>query len=310
MTSLDIESNYFRVNLFNGVSLAYIDCAGDSPLVGRRGGTIVLLHGFPQTSYQFRKVIPLLSSAGYRVLAPDYRGAGESSKPSNGFSKAVMAADVIALLDHLEIDDPVHVVGHDVGGLIAFVLATRWPERVASACFGECFLPGTEVCRDQLTSDPVSYFHFAFHGVSNLPEALIQGREKLYIDFFINKLCYRIGAFSPPQIERYTHAYSQPGSLRCAFELFRAHEKDADDTREWMAQNGKCNLPCMVFSGEYSSYGECAESMAEEVVEKSHLTTAIVRNSGHFVAEENPTEFSQIVLEFVWRQGGEHLPTY
>jgi pimeloyl-ACP methyl ester carboxylesterase len=269
-----------------------------------------MLHGFPQTSYQFRKVIPLLSSAGYRVLAPDYRGAGESSKPSNEFTKAIMAADIIALLDHLEIDEPVHVVGHDVGGLIAFVLATRWPERVASACFGECFLPGTEVCQEQLKNDPVNYFHFAFHRVSNLPEALVQGREKLYIDFFINKHCHRIGAFSPAHIERYTHAYSQPGSLRCAFELFRAHEKDVDDTSEWVAQHGKCNLPCMVFSGEYSSYSEYAESMALEVVEKSHLTTATVRDSGHFVAEENPSEFSQIVLKFIWRQGRENLPTY
>lgn len=132
MVNVDIDSHYFRVNLYNGISLAYIDRTPSSPPDTKVKGTIVLIHGFPQCSYQWRTVIPLLLSAGYRVIAPDYRGAGESSKPNESFTKAMMAADIIMLLDHLGLTEAVHVVGHDIGGIIAFALALRWPERVST----------------------------------------------------------------------------------------------------------------------------------------------------------------------------------
>ncbi|KAK3681840.1 hypothetical protein LTR37_020844 [Vermiconidia calcicola] len=293
MDGANIESNYFRVNLFNGVCIAYIDCNIDISHEMKPKGTVVLIHGFPETSWAFRKVVPPIANAGYRVIAPDYRGAGESSKPSGGFTKAIMAADIIALLDHLDIDERVHVIGHDIGGIIAFVLASRWPERVISACLSECLLPGSNTYTNQLAENPVEYFHFNFHCVDNLPEALIIGREKLYIDYFINRRCYRIGAFPPDVITRYAHALSQPGALRCALDLYRSLDKDAEDTREWVSQHGKCQVPCMVLSGEHSSYGQHAERMALEVVDKPYLTSTIVKGSGHFIPEENSSGFSE-----------------
>ena len=299
MSDIDTASNYYRVHLFNGVSLAFIDCSPDISRAQRPGQTIVLIHGFPQTSYQYRKVIPTLVDAGYRVIAPDYRGAGESSKPTNGFTKAIMAADIVALLDHLDINAQVHVVGHDIGGIIAYMLASRWPERVASACFCECLLPGTATYSTQLIENPVKYFHFQFHCVANLPEVLIQGREKTYIDFFINQFCYRIGAFSPQHLQRYTTSYSQPGSLRCALNLYRTLEQDSEDIVEWIAQNGRCNVRCMVMSGEFSNHGERLADMARELVDDASLTSAIIGGSGHFVAEENPTEFCKTILTFI-----------
>ena len=82
-------------------------------------GTVLLIHGFPETSYQFRKVIPSLASAGYRVLAPDYRGAGYSSKPPSGYTKKEIATDLHTLVTkHLGIKEKVHVVGHDIGGYV------------------------------------------------------------------------------------------------------------------------------------------------------------------------------------------------
>lgn len=138
----DIGSKYFRVNLYNGVNLAFLDCANDTDQDVEFKGTFLLIHGYPETCYQWRAVIPKLTQRGYRVLAPDYRGAGESSKPNHGFTKASMAADLTMLLDHTGIDEPVHVVGHNTGAIIGFTLASRWPERVASLSMSECLLPG------------------------------------------------------------------------------------------------------------------------------------------------------------------------
>lgn len=129
------------------VHIAYIDCPSKSKKSEQ--GVILLVHGFPQTSYQFRYVINPLAAAGYRVLAPDYRGAGASSKPATGFTKAVMARDLVRLLNALEIHEPVHVIGHDIGGMIAFAMAAKHPSRVASVNWGECPLPGTSVYAEE-----------------------------------------------------------------------------------------------------------------------------------------------------------------
>jgi alpha-beta hydrolase superfamily lysophospholipase len=124
------------------VRIAFVDHPSSSSHAPPKA-TILLIHGFPQTSYQFHHVLPLLAEKGYRCIAPDYRGAGRSSKHHTDSRKTTMAADMVALLDRLAITEPIHVVGHDIGGMVAFALASRHPERVRSVCWGECPLSGT-----------------------------------------------------------------------------------------------------------------------------------------------------------------------
>lgn len=96
-----------------GIKIHYVSCK--PPPDEQKKGTILLIHGFPQTWYQFRRVITPISNAGYHVIVPDYRGAGESTKPSQEqavFTKAVMAEDLHLLLtQHLNITEKVHIVG-------------------------------------------------------------------------------------------------------------------------------------------------------------------------------------------------------
>lgn len=162
------------------VRIAYLDHPASSTDSSPKA-VILLLHGFPQTSHQFRHVLPVLAKEGYRCIAPDYRGAGRSSTSHHDFRKTTMAADMLALLDKLDITEPVHVVGHDIGGMIAFALASRHPQRVKSVCWGECPLPGTSAYRQSRTEDAVQFFNFIFHSVSDLPEALVAGREREYM---------------------------------------------------------------------------------------------------------------------------------
>ncbi|KAJ9625590.1 hypothetical protein H2203_004349 [Taxawa tesnikishii (nom. ined.)] len=237
------------------VRIHYIEC---EPLATQEcKGTIVLLHGFPQTSYQFRHVIRPLAETGYRVIAPDYRGAGRSSKPSNGFTKAQMAEDVYHLVfRHLKLDEEskIHLVGHDIGGMIAHAFAFRYPGRVASIVWGECPLPGTaSYYRDK---GLVQQFHFMFHAVPDLPEALVSGRERIYLAHFFDKISYNAAAISDADLDHYVLSYSQPGALRCAFAVYAAFEDDAKWNKEWLARNGRSSVPALALSGDRSRHAE------------------------------------------------------
>jgi pimeloyl-ACP methyl ester carboxylesterase len=279
------------------IRLAYIDCP--PPYPPDQESIILLLHGFPQTSHQFRHVITPLAAAGYRVIAPDYRGAGASSKPASGFTKSAMAEDILMLLDCLGIDDPIHLVGHDIGGMIAYAFASRYHSRVMSVVWGECPLPGTVVYHTNKTTRAVQQFHFIFHSVLDLPEALVAGRERIYLDHFFSKLIYNAAAISSADLDHYSEMYSQPGAMRCALEVYRAFEIDAQENRHWIDTNGKSKVPAMALSGDKSAHKDEALEMFSEVHEQGIFEVAVVEEAGHYIAEENPEGFTSEVLRFV-----------
>ncbi|KAF2877051.1 soluble epoxide hydrolase [Massariosphaeria phaeospora] len=281
------------------IRINYIDCP-PPPSKGYRGA-ILLIHGFPQTSYQFRHVIIPLSDAGYRVIVPDYRGAGLSSKPGSGYEKSQMAEDLHYLLHHnLKIQEKVHVVGHDIGGMIAFAYVSRYAEIVASVIWGECPLPGTELY-EQIKGTP-DVFHFVFHQILDLPEALIAGREREYCKHFYDKQTYNSAAISPADLEHYALAYSQPGAMRAALGTYRAFEQDAKENREWLSAHGKVKVPSMGMVGKEFLFGPHIEKMLEETTEGAEVF--VVEGSGHYIAEENPKAFIDGVLEFVGKHSG------
>ena len=279
------------------LQLSYLD---QPPQPGKNTlGTILLLHGFPQTAHQFRHIIPHLAKAGYRCIAPDYRGAGRSSKAVSDFRKSTMAADMFALLEALEISEPVHVVGHDIGGMIAYNLASIFPDRVESVCWGECPLPGTRAYEVDRKEHAVDFFHFIFHSVPDLPEALVEGKERIYVSHFLNKITYNFNAFSEADIDFYARAYAQPGAMRCAFGVYRAFEVDAAENRERVAEHGKCGVRSLILTGEHSRHRAEAEEMALEVTEEEKLTVEVIGEACHYLAEENPEGFADAVLRFV-----------
>ncbi|KAI1073393.1 soluble epoxide hydrolase [Whalleya microplaca] len=282
--------------------IAYIDCP--SKTTSPQRGVILLIHGFPQTSYQFRHVIGPLAQAGYRVLAPDYRGAGASSKPASGFTKFGMARDLVRLLTILEIHEPVHVVGHDIGGMVAFAMAAKHPSRVASVNWGECPLPGTSVYTEDRTTHAVQQFHFIFHSVPDLPLALVAGRERIYLSHFFQKIIYNTAAIQPEDLDHYVRAYEQPGAMRCAFEVYRAFEQDAKDFKEWVSDYGKLGVPALCLSGAKSRHLENARRMFAEVHQEGTYKIASVPDSAHYIAEENPEGFVSETLRFI-----EKVPT-
>jgi pimeloyl-ACP methyl ester carboxylesterase len=206
-----------------------------------------------------------------------------------------MAEDLhILIQSHFGIKEKIHVVGHDIGGMIAFAYVSRYPKDVRSVIWGECPLPGTS-CYENVKGTP-DVFHFVFHRVPDLPEFLIAGKEREYLKHFFDKISYNSAAISPADLEHYALAYSQPGAIRAGLEVYRAFEKDAEENRSWVAEHGKVKVPSLLMNGREFMLAQSAASMAEEYHEGAHVLT--VEDSAHYIAEENPEGFVKGVLEF------------
>lgn len=260
-------------------------------------GTVLLIHGFPQTAYQFRHVITPISDAGYTVIAPDLRGGGGSSKPWSGYDKHTLAGDMHALVASvLKIDSKIHVVGHDIGAMVAHAYATRYPDETASVCWGEAPLPGSDAFAFRRGSP--GGWHYTFHAVPDLPELLVEGKEKIYLKHFYDRLSQNPDAINNDDLVVYAQAYAQPGALRCGFNWYRAFDEDGARNEKWLKDNGQCPVRCLALWGASSYIGEVG---AEEMAGRYYASVQYrsVKGSGHWIAEENPKGFVESVLGWV-----------
>jgi len=289
--------------LATGVRMHYHDC-------GEGEDALVLLHGYPQTSWQWRHVLGPLAAAGYRVIAPDYRGAGSSSRPRRdpgmpadlrgdgplprgGYTKREMAEDVRLLLhDHLGLARPAFVLGHDIGSMVATAYAFRHRDDVRALGYGEATQPGTTVF-ERMKSSPVEW-HFTFHNVLDLPEMLVAGRERLYLQYFFDRHAAKPTAIDT---EAYAAAYEQAGAMRAGFDLYRAFADDADDIRTALREGGKLSIPCLGMYGQASlAHAKQTEEIGRELADD--VTVDGIPDAGHWIAEENPAAMVESLLRF------------
>ncbi|KAJ7144643.1 microsomal epoxide hydrolase [Mycena epipterygia] len=279
-------------------SIEYIDCPPPSPTCK---GIILLLHGFPQSSYQFRHVVQPLADAGYRVIVPDYSGRAASyAERGKKLEIAEALRDFLISLDI--INQPLHIVGLDIGGMVAHAFILAYPELVTSIIWGECPIPGTKEMEEQFGT--VRQFHFQFHAVPDLPEALVQGREKIYLQHFFSKLIHKKGAISEADLNHYAAFYQQPNVLRRAFRLYAAFPDDGRDMKErlWAKGDRIGSVPCLLLNGKHSPHAHDTPDMASQLY--ADFEVVEVPDAGHYIAEENPDAFVDIVLQFVGKHVG------
>jgi pimeloyl-ACP methyl ester carboxylesterase len=201
-----------RYSKLSQVKLHYLE-EGD-------GDVVVLLHGWPHTSYSWRHVIPRLSLK-YRVIAPDMRGLGDSSRPAVGYDNGTVAGDVIELLDSHGVHE-FSLVGHDWGGPVAFAATLLARDRVKKLALVDTVLAGDG--RSAGSGQGGARWHHLFHRTPDLPEALTAGREAAYLAWFYDEYSERPGAVRPDDLAEYVRCYSQPGAMRCGFEYYRTLE--------------------------------------------------------------------------------------
>jgi pimeloyl-ACP methyl ester carboxylesterase len=275
-----------------GVRLHYV-AAG----AGER--TAVLLHGFPQTWWEWRRIIPPLVAARFRVVAPDYRGAGHSWRPAGGYDKRTMAGDIRRLVrDHLGVTTPIALVGHDIGLMVAYAYAQAYRDEVSHLTVVDAPLPGTTAF-DRLRTDP-RVWHFAFQGATgarDVAELLVAGRERAYLRAFFDARTADPSAVGPKDFAHYVAAYEAPGAMRAGFELYRAFDQDAADNRAALAQHGKLTIPVLAVGGMVSNSGALVEGMMREVAED--VAGVRIAGTAHWVPEENPAAFTAALFDFL-----------
>ncbi len=270
-------------------------------VTGEAKRTIVLLHGYPQTWWEWRHVIGPLVRAGWRVIAPDYRGAGGSSKPNTGYDKRTMAADLFKLLhEHLGVSGQITLVGHDIGMMVAYAFASQYPKLVDKLILMEAPLPGTAVYDATVAStklNDTTMWHFFFHNAqNNLAESLTAGRERLYLQHFYERLAFDQNAITAADLDLYASHYSAAGAMRAGFELYRAFDRDGEDNRAALKKSGRLTMPVLALGGTSSFFLPIAKAMLAEVAK--HVTVTGIPNAGHWIAEENPKALLDELLRF------------
>lgn len=271
--------------LVDGVRVNFNACGTGFP--------VLLLHGWPQTSYAWRKVLPLLSEK-YQLVTPDMPGFGASSKPASGYEKKTIARYLAALMEKLG-HEKYFVVGHDMGGQVAYPLAATNRQTVAGLVFMESGLPGfgQEKAMDVAAGGS---WHFGFNMAGDISETLVREREIEFLSF----LFYRdkVGVVSSQSIldsdiEYYARALRRPGGLRSSFAYYRALFQDAKDNVDL----GKTplDMPVLAISAERGYVGG-AEATMRRVA--THLEAVTITESGHYVPEEQPEQLAAALHAF------------
>jgi pimeloyl-ACP methyl ester carboxylesterase len=264
-----------RKDKVNGISLHSV--------VGGAGPAVLFLHGWPQTWWEWRHVMSVLGD-GYTVIAVDLRGYGDSERPApeKGYDAATMCADLVGLLDTLDVPSA-KVVGHDLGGLVAYALARLHPGRVDRLALLDTPLPllGIEVPAWRAIEQRL--WHQRFHRVPFLPETLIAGRERLYLSWHFAQTIQNVGAITSDDLDEYVRCYSQAGGLAASFAFGRAIETSAEQVRA--AAGDKMSIPLLFFGGAKSLAGAFKDHL-ENIATDSRLL--VVPDSGHWMPEENP----------------------
>jgi len=274
----------------HGVRLHYL-------IVGE-GDPVVLLHGYAQTSHMWRPLMTELART-HTVIAPDLRGIGQSSIPADGYTKAVMAQDIYALVHSLG-SPRIRLVGHDIGLMVAYAYAAQYPSEVDRIVLMDAFLPGVGNWRDVWLLRDLWHFHF----YGETPLALVTGRERIYFEHFWNDFAADRTRSVPEGDRRiYTDAYTRPGGMRAGFEIFRAFERDAQDFARF-AQT-PLPMPMLVLTGEKAS--------GDFLIEQGRLVATtvegvVVGNSGHWLMEEAPGQVIPKLVSFISKKEKESPP--
>ncbi|WP_067814202.1 alpha/beta fold hydrolase [Actinomadura kijaniata] len=278
----------------NGIRLHYVE--------GGQGDPLVLLGGWPQTWWQFNKVMPALAR-DHRVIAVDLRGMGGSDKPETGYDKKTMARDIYELVRHLG-HDRVYVAGHDIGAMVAQSMAANHPEAVKKLALldvhhpDETFTgltllpqPDQHVDGDLTAGSRVYLWWFAFNQVRGLPEKLLAGRERDWIDALFDSMLLDPRSIGDRDRDLYARAYSSPDAVRAGNAWYQTFMQDIEDGKN----HGPLSMPVLALGGDHSNHSFLASVLPGKGTD---VRVEAIKDSGHYLPEEQPEAVVRSLTEF------------
>ncbi|SCK13445.1 Pimeloyl-ACP methyl ester carboxylesterase [Variovorax sp. HW608] len=256
--------------------------------IGGSGPAVVLIHGFGDTGDMWAPLAAALAK-DHLVVVPDLRGMGLSSKPAGGYEKKNQAADIRAVLDKLGIDKA-DIVGHDIGTMVAYAYAARYPDKTTRLVVMDAPVPGIPPW-DQIVRSP-ALWHFDFGGKDAL--RLVKGRERIYLDRFWNDFAADPAKVNEGTRAHYARLYAAPGAMQASFAQFQSIRKDVDDNAESMKT--KLPMPVLAIGGE-KSFGAMEAVVMRNAA--TNVTELVVPGSGHWLMEEAPSATIKAVKQFL-----------
>jgi pimeloyl-ACP methyl ester carboxylesterase len=261
-------------------------------VIGGDGPPLLLVHGWPETWYAWRMLMPALAR-DFEVIAVDQRGMGLSDKPAGGYDTGTQARDLIGLMDALG-HERFAVVGHDTGFAISYALAADHPDRVERVALLEIpGSPGTVTAPPLFLPGPLNdrLWHLGFNRIEKLNEQLVAGREDVFYRWEFDAAAKTL---PDDAIDYYVRTLSNPDSLRGSFGWYRAI--DATIAQDGERKNRPLTMPVMAIGGE-RSFGENVGNAVRAVA--PDVQSVVIPDTGHFLAEESPEELLAALTPFM-----------
>ncbi|KAL4914586.1 Alpha/Beta hydrolase protein [Aspergillus aurantiobrunneus] len=267
---------------------------GIRAIVGGRGPPVILLPGWPQTAEAFSDIFEPLSKH-YQFFALDSPGLGDSPAPLNGYDTANVSRVMAEAVHDTLKERRYHLVGHDVGGWIAYPWAAQFQPRIKSLSILDASVPGF-MPQLQFPLSPqanLRLWQFSFNALPELPEILTSGREQELLTWFFNLKTVHADGLSKDHFERYIQAYSRPGGMSRGFEYYRAFATSAKQNLEYAKT--PLGIPVLALGGA-SSVGAGMVHLVQHFA--TNVSGGAVDDCGHFLPEEQPFAVAQRLLEF------------
>ncbi|AEX54617.1 HAD superfamily hydrolase [Rahnella aquatilis CIP 78.65 = ATCC 33071] len=288
VADLTLSGFTHRYATVDGVRLHYV--SGGNP----QGKVLLLLAGFPQTWYAWRNVMKALAE-DFWLVAPDLPGQGDSDRPQTGYDTQSLAQKIHGLMQLLG-HKRYSLAAHDVGAWVAYPYAAMYGGEVQRLALLDAGIPGITL-PDALPVTPDKSWktwHFAFHTLPDLPEALIAGNERVYLDWFLRRKTAAPDAFTDDDISEYLRVFLKSGGLRAGLAYYRSVTESAEQNRE-LNRRGKLKMPVLAVSADQGSIPDMAiplHAFAENV------TGIIIPHSGHFIPDEQPEALARELHNF------------
>jgi pimeloyl-ACP methyl ester carboxylesterase len=255
---------------------------------------VLFLHGWPESWAAFEDLLPLMADTTH-AIAIDLPGVGKSPTPPPANDKRTIARYVRGVIDALGLRD-VTLVGHDVGGIIAYAYLRAYPGELRAVVLMNIAIPGVDPWN--AVKNDKRIWHFSFHAVPELPEKLVSGREKTYFEWFYDILSATPTSLSARAREEFVKAYVTPESLKTGFDWYRAFPRDEQDAAAHA--DAPVQTPMLYVRGE-KDMGAKADAYVEgmRAAGVRDVRGVSIPGAGHFAPSEAPKEVANALKSFM-----------